>query len=141
MDDWAEQLEQLGTPERMRLVQGMLRGMGYVVIEASEDDGRPWLERVAAPASGSDDAPRLVVGLARDVDSETDLAELEAFAAGRRPGDRGMYVSPGGFSGEARDRAAELSVPVMLLELVDLAERLRQHWAALDPDTQALLQG
>lgn len=140
MDDWTEQLEQLGASERMRLVQGLLRGMGYVVVEAAENDGRPWLERVAVPASGGEDLPRLVAGVARDPAAETELAELEDFAAGRRGGDRGMYWSCGGFSAEARDRAADLEVPVMLLESSDLVERLRQHWAALDADTRALVQ-
>lgn len=141
MDDWTERLEQLGTADRVRLVQGLLRAMGYVEVAVPEEDARQWLERVMVPAAGGEDLPRLVVGVARDPSAETDLDELEAFASGRRAGDRGMYVSPGGFSAEARERAADLSVPVMLLEPADLAERLRQHWGSLDPDTQALLQG
>ncbi len=140
MDDWAERMEQLAASERMRVVQGLLRGMGYVVVEASEDENRPWLERVTVPAGGGGDyVPRLVVGVANDSTVETELVELERFATGRGAGDRGMYVNLAGFSAAARERAADLPMPVMLLEAEDLAERLRQHWSALDAETQALL--
>ena len=48
------------------MVRGLLRGMGYVVVQASEDEDRPWLERVTVPAGGGDGLPRLVVGVASD---------------------------------------------------------------------------
>ncbi|WP_018174056.1 MULTISPECIES: restriction endonuclease [unclassified Thioalkalivibrio] len=141
MDEWAERLAGFGTGSIGRVVEGLLGGMGYVLVDTPADGRDVWQEYVVAPARGGDDAPRLIVGVARDRDSEVEPPELEAFVSGRESSDRGMYVSLAGFAPEAREQASELAMPVILLEPTDLAERLRSHWGALDGETQALVEG
>lgn len=42
---------------------------------------------------------------------------IRSFIAGLRPGDRGLYVSAGGFTKEARHEADRTDVPIRLIDL------------------------
>ena len=53
--------------------------------------------------------------------------------------DKGLYVSTGGFSKEAKYEAERANVPVTLLDLDDLAETLTQNYETLDPETRRLV--
>ncbi len=65
--------------------------------------------------------------------------ELRSFLGGRRPGDRCLYVSTGGFTKDAKYEAHRSNVPLTLVNLPKLRELLVQHYERLDPPTRALV--
>ena len=65
--------------------------------------------------------------------------QVRAFLGGRKPGDRCLYVSTGGFSREARYEAERAVVPIHLVALPELRKLLLDHYDALDTETRALV--
>ena len=64
---------------------------------------------------------------------------LRSFLGGLRGGDRGLYVSTGGFSRAAKYEAERANVPVMLVDLDELARLVVEHYDGFDADGRALL--
>lgn len=65
--------------------------------------------------------------------------EIRSFIGGLRDGDRGLYVSTGGFTKEANYEADRSSIPITLLDLDDLAELLVTHYDRFDSEGRALI--
>ena len=65
--------------------------------------------------------------------------EIRSFVGGLRPGDRGIYVSTGGFSKEAKYEAERSNIPLTLIELDDLATLVEQHYENFDANGRALI--
>lgn len=64
---------------------------------------------------------------------------IRAFIGGLRAGDRGLYVSTGGFTREARYEADRANVPVRLLDLDGFVRLYVESYERADEDTRALL--
>jgi restriction system protein len=64
---------------------------------------------------------------------------LRSFIGGLRPGDRGLYLSTGGFSKDAKYEADRSNIPIQLLDLDELAELIKQQYENFDTDGRALL--
>lgn len=60
-------------------------------------------------------------------------------SAGCVPRDRGLYVSTGGFTREARYEADRSNVPVRLLDLDGFVRLYVESYERADEDTRALL--
>jgi restriction system protein len=71
--------------------------------------------------------------------SNTAPPELRSFLGGRHENDKGLYVSTGGFTKEARYEAERGRIPVTLLDLDDLVKALLEHYEGLDIQMQRLL--
>jgi restriction system protein len=56
-----------------------------------------------------------------------------------RQNDRGLYVSTGGFTKEARYEADRSNIPVTLIDLDELVELLTQNYEKADPETKAMI--
>jgi len=56
-----------------------------------------------------------------------------------RQDDRGLYVSTGGFTKEARYEAERSTIPVTLIDIDELAELLIKNYDNADPETKALI--
>ena len=65
--------------------------------------------------------------------------QVRAFIGGLRAGDRGLYVSTGGFTKEARYEADRANVPVRLLDLDGLVKLYVGSYDKDDEETRALL--
>jgi len=65
--------------------------------------------------------------------------ELRSFLGGLRQGDRGLYVSTGGFSREGEYEAERANIPLTLVDLDTLANLLVQHYEHLDAEGRALM--
>lgn len=66
-------------------------------------------------------------------------AEIRSFIGGLRAGDKGIYLSTGGFSKEARYKAERSAIPMKLLDLDDLALLIETHYPNFDAEGRALL--
>jgi restriction system protein len=64
---------------------------------------------------------------------------LRSFIGGLRPNDRGLYVSTGGFTKEARYEADRAQIPVTLIDIDELAILLIDNYDRLDADARALI--
>ncbi|MFD1624384.1 restriction endonuclease [Azospirillum griseum] len=64
---------------------------------------------------------------------------VRSFLGGRRPGDRCLYVSTGGFARDAKYEADRAAVPLSLLDLDDLVALALERYDALDVEAKRLL--
>ncbi len=120
-----------------RLVAGLLRAMGYhaSVTPKGSDGGR---DVVASPDALGLETPRIVCEV-KHRKGAMGAPELRAFIGGLRGGDRGLYVSTGGFTKEARYEADRSNVPVRLLDIDGFARLYAEYYDRTDEDARAIL--
>ncbi|MEM7710362.1 MAG: restriction endonuclease [Pseudomonadota bacterium] len=97
------------------LVAALLRAMGYRtrVSPKGADRGR---DVVASPDGLGLTEPRIFVEV-KHRRGRIGAPDIRSFLGGRRPGDRGLYVSTGGFTQEARYEADRATTPTVLLDI------------------------
>ena len=119
------------------LVAGLLRAMGYKtrISALGADRGK---DVIASRDGFGFERPRIVVEV-KHRKEQVGAPEIRSFVGGRHMDDKGLYVSTGGFSKEAKYEAERANVPVTLLDLDDLAETLTQNYETLDPETRRLV--
>ncbi len=126
--DWAEMEE---------LVAGLLRSMGYhaSVTAKGPDGGR---DVVAAPDALGLESPRIVAEVKHRKGS-IGAPQIRSFIGGLRASDRGLYVSTGGFTKEARYEADRANVPVRLLDLDGFVKLYVESYDNADAETRSII--
>lgn len=132
-----DRIAELDWSEMQELVAGLLRAMGYRT-QVSADGSDRGVDIFASPDGLGLQEPRIFVEV-KHRSATMGADELRAFLGGRRPGDRCLYVSTGGFTKDARYEADRSNVPLTLITLPRLRELLVQHYEKLDPATRALV--
>jgi restriction system protein len=132
-----DHINELDWDEMQELVAGILRAMGYRtrISESGPDRG---VDIFASPDGLGLEEPRIFCEV-KHRKGAMGAPEIRTFLGGRRPADRCLYVSTGGFSKEARYEADRASVPLRLISLSDLRELLVEHYEKLDAETRALV--
>ena len=132
-----DKLERLAWDEMQDLVAALLRAMGYKtkVSAAGPDRGK---DIVASPDGFGFESPRIVVEVKHRT-AATGAELVRSFLGGRHKDDKGLYVSTGGFSKDARYEADRAAIPLVLMDLDDLAESLLEHYEALDTTVKTLI--
>ncbi|WP_244490488.1 restriction endonuclease [Rhizobium sp. Root708] len=123
--------------EMQELVAGLLRSLGYKtrVSEVGPDRGK---DIVASPDGFGFEAPRIVVEV-KHRKGAMGAPEVRSFLGGRHPQDKGLYVSTGGFTREARYEAERANIPTALMDVDDLVKSLLEQYEKLDLETQQLI--
>lgn len=140
-DDGIERIKDralsLGWDEMEQLVAGLLRSMGYhaEATPKGPDGGR---DVVASPDPLGLESPRIIAEV-KHRKGPMGAPQIRAFIGGLRAGDRGLYVSTGGFTKEARYEADRANVPVRLLDLDGLVKLYVGSYDKADEETRALL--
>lgn len=118
-----DRVGQLDWEDMERLVAGLLRAMGYCarVMPKGPDGGRDIAAEVKH-RKGAMGAPA-----------------VRSFIGGLRAGDRGLYVSTGGFTKEARYEADRANVPVRPLDLDSFVRHYVEVYDRADDDTRSIL--
>ncbi|MCC7388493.1 MAG: restriction endonuclease [Phycisphaerales bacterium] len=126
--DWSQMQE---------LVAGILRAMGYKtrVSPAGPDRGRDIL---ASPDGLGLEQPRIVVEV-KHRSGQIGAPDIRSFIGGLQAADRGLYVSSGGFTREARYEADRSTTPVTLIDVDELVSLLLEHYEAADSRLTALV--
>ena len=126
--DWEEMEE---------LVAGVLRAMGYKtrISPTGPDRGA---DVIASPDGLGLEQPRIRAEV-KHKSGSIGAPELRSFLGGLRQDDRGLYVSTGGFTKEARYEAERSTIPVTLIDIDELAELLIKNYDNADPETKALI--
>lgn len=132
-----DRLTKLDWEEMQDLVAGILRGMGYrtLVSPKGADRGR---DIMASPDGLGLENPKIMV----EVKHRTGTMggpEIRSFLGGLRPNDKGVYVSTGGFTKDAKYEAERSNIPLTLIDLDMVVLLIVQHYDKFDPDTRALI--
>lgn len=132
-----DRVSKLDWTEMQELIAGILRAMGYKTRVARPGPDRG-ADIVASPDGLGFEMPRIVVEV-KHRDGSMGAKEVRSFLGGRHKDDRGLYVSTGGFSKDARYEADRASIPVTLWDLDDLVRYLVENYDRLDSDTKQLV--
>ncbi|HEV7733470.1 MAG TPA: restriction endonuclease [Candidatus Binatia bacterium] len=132
-----DRLLRLSPDEMEALTAALLRALGYKarVTPKGPDRGR---DVIASPDGLGFQSPRVIAEV-KHRRQQMGSQDLRSFIGGLRDGDRGLYVSTGGFTREARYEADRSSVPVTLVDLDDLATLVVEHYERFDSDGRALV--
>jgi restriction system protein len=132
-----DKVNQLDWDEMQELVAGVLRGMGYKtrISPSGSDRGK---DIVASKDGLGFEDPRIVVEV-KHRQAAMGSQEIRSFLGGRHEGDKGLYVSTGGFTKDARYEAERARIPVTLIDLDDLVKVMLEHYERMDIETQRLV--
>lgn len=127
----------LNWEEMQELVAGVLRGMGYktTVSPKGPDRGR---DIQASPDGLGLEEPRIIAEV-KHRSGQVGATEVRSFTGGLRQGNKGLYVSTGGFSKDAKYEAVRSTIPVTLIDLDMLAKLIIQYYDNFDTDTKTLI--
>lgn len=127
----------LSWDEMQELVAGILRAMGYKtqISPPGPDRGR---DIVASPDGFGFEHPRIVVEV-KHRSGQVNSQAIRGFIGGRHPDDRGLFVSTGGFTKDAKYEADRSSVPLALWDADTLVRTLIDHYQATDSETKRLV--
>jgi restriction system protein len=64
---------------------------------------------------------------------------VRSFLGGRQTGEKGLYVSTGGFTKDARYEAERANVPLTLLTLDEVVDLLIENYDRLDDSSRILI--
>lgn len=119
------------------LTAALLRAMGYrtTVSARGADRGR---DIIASPDGYGLVPPRIVVEVKHRA-GHIGAPDVRSFLGGRHREDRGLYVSTGGFTNEARYEAERAAIPVKLMTLDDFARAISDHYDRFDEAGRTLL--
>jgi restriction system protein len=130
-------VNQLEWDDMQELVAGILRAMGYKteVSPPGPDRGK---DIVASPDGFGFENPRIVVEV-KHRKGKMGPNEIRSFVGGRHQDDRGLYVSTGGFTQEARYEAERAKLRLALWTLDDLVRALTDNYDKTDTETKRLV--
>lgn len=132
-----DKILELNWEEMQELVAGILRGMGYKTIVSAKgpDRGRDIL---ASPDGLGLSEPRIVVEV-KHRKGQMGSPEIRSFTGGLRPGDKGLYVSSGGYSKEAKYEAERSNNPVTLVDGDMVVNLIVQYYDKFDTEARSLI--
>ena len=119
------------------LVAGILRGMGYKTMMSPRgaDRGK---DIVASPDGLGLESPKIKVEV-KHRNGSMGSSNIRNFLGGLRHGDKGLYVSTGGFTKDAHYEAERANIPLTMIDSDQLVRLIIQHYDSFDPETRTLL--
>lgn len=131
-----DKIMELDWDRMQRLVAGILRAMGYktLIAEAGPDRGK---DIEASPDGLMLKEPRILVQV-KHRDSQMGAKEIRNFQATLR-GRKGLYISTGGFSKEAKYEAERSSDQLTLIDADRLIQLIIQNYDNFDIETRHLI--
>jgi restriction system protein len=133
-----DQVSRLDDSDLEHLTAALLRAMGYRTRVTPKGPDRG-VDVFASPDGLGFQEPRIKAEVKHRPRTSMGSQEVRSFIGGLREGDRGLYVSTGGFTKEARYEAERSKVPVTLLDLDELVASIVTHYDSFDSEGRALL--
>lgn len=132
-----DEIMKLTWEELQELVAGLLRGMGYKTMVSSRgpDRGR---DVVASPDGLGLKEPRIVVEV-KHRKGKMGSSDIRSFTGGLRPGDKGLYVSTGGYTQEAKYEAERSNIPLTLMDADTIVNLIIHYYDDFDSEARTLL--
>lgn len=132
-----DKLLELDAYEMQDVVAAILRAMGFKARVAPPGPDRG-VDVFASPDGLGLQEPRIKAEV-KHRSGAMGSQEIRGFLGGLRPGDRGLYISTGGFSKEAKYEAERSNTPLTLIDLDALAGLIKQHYENFDSEGRGLL--
>lgn len=132
-----DKISRLDPYELQDLVAGVLRAMGYKTTISAPGPDRG-VDILASPDGFGFEQPRIVVEC-KHRNGAMGAQEIRSFLGGRHKDDKGLYVSTGGFTKDARYEAERANIPVTLMDIDQLVEAVVEHYENMDTETRVLL--
>lgn len=133
-----DKILELDDYEMQELAAAVLRAMGYRTRVSPQGPDRG-VDVLASPDGLGLQEPRIKVEVKHRPRSSMGSQEVRSFLASLRTGDKGLYVSTGGFTKEAGYEAERANIPITLIDLADLAQLVTDHYESFDPQGRALI--
>lgn len=132
-----DRINALDPREMEELTAALLRAMGYKtrVTPAGPDRG---VDIMASPDGLGFEQPRIIAEVKHRGDTSGAQA-VRSFLGGRHQEDKGLFVSTGGFTKDARYEADRASIPLTLMDLDGLVTSLLEHYEKLDEEGKTLI--
>lgn len=133
-----DKIVDLNWDDMQQLVGGVLRAMGYKtrISPQGSDCGK---DIIASPDGLALEQPRIVVEVKHRPNQQMASQEIRSYLGGRHKDDRGLFVSTGAFSKDAKYEADRASIPLTLMDIDDLVEVVVEYYEHLDLVTRTLL--
>ncbi|QKT03532.1 restriction endonuclease [Ectothiorhodospiraceae bacterium 2226] len=132
-----DRVNRLDADQMEKLVAGLLRSMGYKTRQSDPGPDRG-IDLLASPDGFGFESPRIVAEV-KHRNGAIGAQQVRSFLGGRHADDKGLYVSTGGFTKDARYEADRAKIPLMLMDLDGLVTALMEHYENADSETRALL--
>jgi restriction system protein len=120
-----DKINKLDWEQMQELMAGVLRSMGYKtkISMAGSDRGR---DIIASPDGLGLQNPRIIAEV-KHRKGQMGTPNIRSFIGGLREGDKGIYLSTGGFSKEAKYEAERANIPITLIDLeyLGLTEKIK----------------
>lgn len=119
-------------------VAGLLRAMGYrsFVSPKGMDRGRD----ITASTDGLGlEDPKIVVEVKHRKNQQMSSQDLRSFIGGLRPGEKGIYVSTGGFTKDAKYEADRSDKPLTIVDSDRLVTLIIDYYDKFDVETRLLV--
>ena len=119
------------------LVAALLRAMGYktIVSPPGPDRGK---DIIASPDGLGLENPVIVVEV-KHRNQTMSAPDIRSFKGALKKTNKGIYVSTGGFTSEAKYEAERSEIPIILRDLDTLVKFIIQYYDNFDADGRSLL--
>lgn len=133
-----DRITRMDGDEFEHLVAGLLRAMGYKtrVSPKGPDRGQ---DIIASPDGLGLEPPRIIVECKHRTKTAMGAPDIRSFLGGRHPDDKGLYISTGGFTREAKYEADRASINIALMDFDALVEAIVENYENFDVEARALL--
>ncbi len=123
--------------EMQELVAGLLRAMGYktIITGTGPDRGR---DIVASSDGLGLEGPKIKVEV-KHQKNPTGAPDIRKFLGGLRKGQKGIYVSTGGFTKEAYYEGERANFPISLVDIDLFLSLLIQYYDNFDIETKSFI--
>lgn len=123
--------------EMQDLVAALLRAMGYktIVSPPGPDRGK---DIIASPDGLGLEDPVIVVEVKHQAGSMS-APKIRSFKGALKKTNKGIYVSTGGFTTDAKYEAERSEIPIILMDLDTLVKFIMQYYDNFDSDGRSLL--
>jgi restriction system protein len=128
----------LDADEMEQLLAALLRAMGFKTRVSVKGPDRG-VDVLASPDGLGLQEPRIKCEVKHRKNTQIGSQDVRSFIGALRAGDRGIYLSTGGFTREARYESERSNVPMSLMDLDDLARLIETHYEAFDAEGRGLL--
>jgi predicted Mrr-cat superfamily restriction endonuclease/predicted nucleic acid-binding protein len=133
-----DRIVSLDDSEMEELLAALLRAMGFRTRVSAKGPDRG-VDVLASPDGLGLQEPRIKCEVKHRKNTVIGAQEVRSFLGALRAGDRGIYLSTGGFTREARYESDRATVPLSLMDLDDLARLIETHYETFDTDGRGLL--
>ena len=133
-----DKVNKLDPYEMQDLVAGLLRAMGYKTIVSPQgaDRGK---DIIASPDGLGLEDPVILVEVKHRQNNSMGSQDIRSFKGALKKTNRGIYVSTGGFTTDAKYEAERSEIPIILMDLDRLVKFIIQYYDNFDNDARSLI--